>query len=854
VPAISSEERTAANGAADADLLVPADVRQLDRASPDSLKEAAVLLASFAKMLTSDPARGAIGQAARADLVCKLEALESRLRDYADAGAWPVEAMPASREANIPSGSLGEKESGTLSRFSALPKRDVERGTPDALLQQIEAAHARLSAQLQAGFAAATAEMTALSTTVSSAIEKVGSPSGADQIHEVRAALEQVSQALTQRLDLAASGLAPLSAIETSIRELSARLEEMRQTSASMSAPDTRARSGTAEQAVLDAIAGLRALHEETANRAALAWGSIQSSLDQVASLCGRLEAAAAHEPAERPTNESDPSDPFLSLLARFAPRGGSPQPKGIGSATGGVNASAQASATHGPCEADKSGDFGEFGPANPKDHRAPQAAPPLQASQESEGGPSRGDFLAAARRAAKTARLEGQGNRPSTEGGTGAGEGFSSLFRHGERLFHTYRRQMFVGAAIMFTLIVTVALGRLFMPGKAGDFLPTFFRQFHNQLGGQSPASAGTAANKTAAIQPSYPGSPQPMSLTGVSSNTGTDISSNTGAPRNNSTPSTAPVAAASRDPLTPQAIVPSAGRHGGAAAQAISGSDAIVAAELQPAKPKPGSGQGPAAAPTTLPPAPKAQSALPVSGSGGASTSIVADSPPRGSAGDLLARAQTGDPEAQFELAAHYAEDSAATGKLALAAQWYEKAAQQGHAVAEYRLASLYEKGRGVAKDIERAKDLYQRAAEKGNIRAMHNLGVLAAEGTDGKPNYTSAALWFSKAAEYGVKDSQYNFAVLLARGLGVTKDLVRSYTWFAIVAASGDADAGRKRDEVAARLTSSELSSANASAAAFVPKTPDWAANEPVPVPSGQEAAKANAGPVKSKVSGL
>jgi hypothetical protein len=172
----------------------------------------------------------------------------------------------------------------------------------------------------------------------------------------------------------------------------------------------------------------------------------------------------------------------------------------------------------------------------------------------------------------------------------------------------------MIVCAAIMFTLLVTVALGRLFMPGKAGDFLPTFLRQFHNQLGGKSPASAGTAPNKTAAIQPSSPGPPQPVSLAGVSSNTGTAVSGNTGAANNSS----------------PQAIVPSAGRHGGAAAQAISGSDAIVAAELQPAKQKPGSGQGPAAAPTALPPASKAQSPVPASGSGGASASMVADSPP--------------------------------------------------------------------------------------------------------------------------------------------------------------------------------------------------------------------------------
>ena len=80
------------------------------------------------------------------------------------------------------------------------------------------------------------------------------------------------------------------------------------------------------------------------------------------------------------------------------------------------------------------------------------------------------------------------------------------------------------------------------------------------------------------------------------------------------------------------------------------------------------------------------------------------------------------------------------------------------------------------------------------------------------------------------------------------------MQSYTWFAIVAATGDADAVCKRDEVAARLTSSELSAANAAAAAFVPDTPDRAANEPAPPPPGQDTAKANALPVKSKVSGL
>ena len=197
----------------------------------------------------------------------------------------------------------------------------------------------------------------------------------------------------------------------------------------------------------------------------------------------------------------------------------------------------------------------------------------------------------------------------------------------------------------------------------------------------------------------------------------------------------------------------------------------------------------------------------------------------------------AQSGNAAAQFQLAVRYAEGSAGERNYELAAQWYGKAAEQGHAVAEYRLASLYERGIGVGQDMLRAKSLYQRAAEKGNTRAMHNLGVLAVEGPDGKPNYTSAALWFGKAAEYGVRDSQYNLAVLLARGLGMPKDLVRSYTWFAIVAAAGDADAAKKRDEVAARLTSSELAAANSAAAVFEPRPADRAANE-APRPQAEQ----------------
>ncbi len=172
-----------------------------------------------------------------------------------------------------------------------------------------------------------------------------------------------------------------------------------------------------------------------------------------------------------------------------------------------------------------------------------------------------------------------------------------------------------------------------------------------------------------------------------------------------------------------------------------------------------------------------------------------------------------------------------------LGLAAQWYEKAAAQGLVPAQYRLGSLYEKGLGVKRDTNVAMVWYRKAAEHGNIRAMHNLAVLTAEGGDkGKPDYASAAQWFRKAAEYGVRDSQYNVAILLARGLGVPQNLTLSYVWFAVAAAQGDEDAGKKRDEVGARLNAADLAAAKATAAAFHAKAPDPAANEVTPPPGG------------------
>ncbi len=195
------------------------------------------------------------------------------------------------------------------------------------------------------------------------------------------------------------------------------------------------------------------------------------------------------------------------------------------------------------------------------------------------------------------------------------------------------------------------------------------------------------------------------------------------------------------------------------------------------------------------------------------------------------LRQAAVEGDGTAVYDLAARFADGRGVTRDLALSHKLYDQLGQAGYAPAQYKLGGIHEKGLGVPRDLVQAKLWYGRAAEQGNARAMHNLAVIHAETptATGKPDYTTAGQWFRRAADYGLRDSQYNLAVLNARGLGMQQDLPQSYLWFSAAGAQGDADAAKKRDDVAAKLEPKDLAAARALVAAFKAKVPDPATNE-------------------------
>ena len=713
----------------------------------------------------------------------------------------------------------GQHPGGTARRSA--PEED--RG--NSLARQIEAAHRRLSAQIEAGLSAAAAQVSALREQIGQAQAKApgeGQNDGgaADGRFEIRLA------GITERLDQLSAKLAPLAALEQAIGEVALRLEKLfavieSRHSLAQGESENLTRFGEAAQDILEEVASLRGAQQESARHAGAAFAAINGSLEQIQSLCSRFEPpgfALGGSPWEDTLDASDPFVPILSHIKQHS--------------EGNLAAKVRAEAQLAEKNSVQNGEAKQLKPpeaatlAGPDSFLiepglgfGPAAHPPEPASEDvkdtasvalEQAGSS--DLVAAARRAARQAQLEQNRSRPGC-----ADKKRSPILPLLSKVRHltlSHKRLAVIGASLFLAALGAVALEQAFVQFRLGDSLAGFLRRWHESAKlerraaeGNEPKAGALAVMTSGGAAAAKPGPRRPADAAS------TPVTVPAGASLDLLAPAQAPVSQSGGSQLPPKA-------------QSIAGSDAILGTAL--AAP---SGAGPA---------------RPAAGPANAFA-------PAGVPESIKRRAASGNAAAQFELAAVYAEGRAASRDYALAALWYGKAAAQGHPVAQYRLGSLYEKGLGVGKDQQRAKELYERAAESGNIRAMHNLGVLAAEGDGGKPNYTSAALWFAKAAEYGIRDSQYNLAVLLARGLGAPKDLVKSYTWFAIVAKAGDREALRRREEIAARLTASELAAADAAAAAFGPREPEASANEP---PPPQASAKAPSGEPSGsrKVSGL
>ncbi len=431
-----------------------------------------------------------------------------------------------------------------------------------------------------------------------------------------------------------------------------------------------------------------------------------------------------------------------------------------------------------------------------------------VRASQNaagSSGEGDRGDFIAAARRAARMAAEEADSlSRVAPEKKT-TGKTRGSLFgRH--------RRPILLAVGAVLLAMMSYPLVNTLV---RGDKAPSAAVAERAAMTGQQQASSNSSAPEAAST-----GQGEASALTG---------SAATGDP--DAAPSQ-PVVAAPRNGASGDMMAqPAEDGMDGAPLAAATGAEQLTrpadagaaTAGFEPLD-TPADGQG--EIPAAQNGASNAGTGEPAATSAAGTQTAAIVVPETLTPASLAKAAGEGDRLALFEIGARYTDGRGVTSDFAQAAKWYGLSADRGFAPAQYRLANLYEKGQGVARDLARAKTLYEEAAAQGNASAMHNLAVLLATGDSA--DFAKAATWFQMAAELGVRDSQFNLAVLYARGNGVKQDLEESYKWFAIAARDGDQDAAQKRDEVANAMTPEQLSSAKARFDLWKPQPLDEGAN--------------------------
>lgn len=153
------------------------------------------------------------------------------------------------------------------------------------------------------------------------------------------------------------------------------------------------------------------------------------------------------------------------------------------------------------------------------------------------------------------------------------------------------------------------------------------------------------------------------------------------------------------------------------------------------------------------------------------------------------LIAKAVTGDTDAQFRVGSAYdtgngaprnaekameyylmaaeqghaeAQNSVGSGLQAVEKYsetliWYERAALQGHALASNNLAYLYDLGLGVPQDRKKGFEYYSKAAELGWAESMWNIANMYGSGQLGEIDMISACVWTMRSRRYAKPSNQ-------------------------------------------------------------------------------------------------
>jgi TPR repeat protein len=118
-----------------------------------------------------------------------------------------------------------------------------------------------------------------------------------------------------------------------------------------------------------------------------------------------------------------------------------------------------------------------------------------------------------------------------------------------------------------------------------------------------------------------------------------------------------------------------------------------------------------------------------------------------------ETKAKAEKGDLEAHFNLAACYARGWGVAQDQAEAVKWIRKAADQGYPMAQFSLGNCYDNGNGVTKNAIEAAKWMRKAADQGFAKAQNTLASYYTNGKGVAMSQVEATKWWRKAAEQGL-----------------------------------------------------------------------------------------------------
>ena len=158
---------------------------------------------------------------------------------------------------------------------------------------------------------------------------------------------------------------------------------------------------------------------------------------------------------------------------------------------------------------------------------------------------------------------------------------------------------------------------------------------------------------------------------------------------------------------------------------------------------------------------------------------------------------------------------------GDFNTAFQELKPLAEQSNANAQFFLGVMYGMGQGIRQDYAESLMWFRNAAEQGNPNAQACLGIMYGQGRGVKQDFAEAVKWYRKAADQGNANAQNNLAEFYKEGRGVSKDYVQAYMWYNLAAAGEFEDSAKLRDEVAGKMTASQIRQAQELARKWKPR---------------------------------